>query len=178
MSDRLWVEISTVGSAGHGLLPAVRHNRGNIYPPEPVPFRAKTEYGLLALLELARLQSTGEVLQVGEIAQRQDIPDRYLEQMLTDLRKAGILRSIRGPRGGYQLARPATELTIAEVVACLEGETAAPEDRRGSTPEARVVASLRQRLQQTRQGVLEGTTLQDLHDQRRALTLADSMYFI
>lgn len=147
-------------------------------PLKPVPFRAKTEYGLLALLELAHLQSTGEVLQVAEIAQRQTIPDRYLEQMLTDLRKAGILRSIRGPRGGYQLARPASGLTIAEVVACLEGETAAQEERRGGTPEARVVTSLRQRLEQARQEVLEGTTLQDLHDQRRALTLADSMYFI
>ena len=147
-------------------------------PPEPVPFRAKTEYGLLALLELARIQDTGDVLQVAEIAQRQGIPDRYLEQMLTDLRKAGILRSIRGPRGGYQLARPATELTIAEVVACLEGETAAPDDRRGGTPEARVVASLRQKLEKARESVLEGTTLQDLHDERKALTLADSMYFI
>lgn len=143
-----------------------------------MPFRAKTEYGLLALLELARIQDTGDVLQVAEIAQRQGIPDRYLEQMLTDLRKAGILRSIRGPRGGYQLARPATELTIAEVVACLEGETAAPDDRRGGTPEARVVASLRQKLEKARLTVLEGTTLQDLHDERKALTLADSMYFI
>ena len=143
-----------------------------------MPFRAKTEYGLLALLELAPLQSTGEVLQVAEIAQRQNIPDRYLEQMLTDLRKAGILRSIRGPRGGYQLARPASELTIAEVVACLEGEKTAPEDPRGGTPEARVVANLRQTLEQARHGVLAGTTLQDLHDQRRALTLANSMYFI
>lgn len=143
-----------------------------------MPFRAKTEYGLLALLELARIQDTGDVLQVAEIAQRQGIPDRYLEQMLTDLRKAGILRSIRGPRGGYQLARPATELTIAEVVACLEGETAAPDDRRGGTPEARVVASLRQKLEKARESVLEGTTLQDLHDERKALTLADSMYFI
>jgi Rrf2 family protein len=146
--------------------------------PQLVSFRAKTEYGLLALLELARVQSSGEVLQVAEIAQLQEIPDRYLEQMLTDLRKAGILRSIRGPRGGYQLARPATELTIAEVVACLEGENAVPDDRRGGTPAARVVASLRQRLEQARQSVLEGTTLQDLHDQQRALTLADSMYFI
>jgi len=146
--------------------------------PQLVSFRAKTEYGLLALLELARVQSSGEVLQVAEIAQLQEIPDRYLEQMLTDLRKAGILRSIRGPRGGYQLARPATELSIAEVVACLEGENAAPDDRRGGTPAARVVTSLRQRLEQARQSVLEGTTLQDLHDQQRALTLADSMYFI
>ena len=145
---------------------------------EPVPFRAKTEYGLLALLELVRIQATGEVLQVAEIAQRQGIPDRYLEQMLTDLRKAGILRSIRGPRGGYQLARPAADLTIAEVVACLEGETTAPNDRRGGTPEARVVASLQQRLEQARQSVLEGATLQALHDERKALTLADSMYFI
>lgn len=152
--------------------------RASSAPLKPVPFRAKTEYGLLALLELAHLQSTGEVLQVAEIAQRQTIPDRYLEQMLTDLRKAGILRSIRGPRGGYQLARPANEVTISAVVACLEGETAQPEERRGGTPEARVVACLRQKLEKARLELLEGTTLQDLHDQRRALTLADSMYFI
>jgi len=143
-----------------------------------VSFSAKTDYGLVALLELASTYANGQVLQVAEIAQRQQIPDRYLEQMLTSLRRAGILRSIRGPRGGYQLSRSPSEVKVSEVVACLEGETTAPNDRRGGTPEARVVASLQQRLEQARQSVLEGATLQDLHDERKALTLADSMYFI
>jgi Rrf2 family protein len=65
-----------------------------------VPFSAKTEYGLVSLVELAAIYSQGGVLQVTEIAQRQGIPDRYLEQMLTSLRRGQILRSIRGPRGG------------------------------------------------------------------------------
>ncbi|MEB3324094.1 MAG: Rrf2 family transcriptional regulator, partial [Cyanobacteriota bacterium] len=68
-------------------------------------FSAKTQYALVSLIELAAVYGQGGVLQVGEIAQRQSIPDRYLEQMLTTLRRVQILRSQRGPRGGYQLAR-------------------------------------------------------------------------
>ena len=91
-------------------------------PGNSVAFSAKTQYGLVALLELAAIHPQGGVLQVGEIAARQGIPYRYLEQMLTSLRRGRILRSIRGPRGGYQLARPPAEVLVAEVVQCLEGE--------------------------------------------------------
>ena len=83
---------------------------------------AKTRYGIVSLIELAAIYGQGGVLQVAEIAQRQGIPDRYLEQMLTSLRRARILRSIRGPRGGYQLARPPAEILVQEVVITLEGE--------------------------------------------------------
>lgn len=69
-------------------------------------FSSKTEYGLVALIELAGLYGSGGVLQVGEIATRQGIPDRYLEQMLTSLRRCGILRSIRGPKGGISSPAP------------------------------------------------------------------------
>ena len=88
----------------------------------PVSFSAKTAYGLVALIELAGVHAAGGTLQVGEIARRQGIPDRYLEQMLTSLRKAGILRSLRGPRGGFQLARQPAKVTVAEVLAGLEGD--------------------------------------------------------
>ena len=88
--------------------------------PQPVcfavAFSSKTEYGLVALIELASIYSGGGVLQVAEIALRQGIPDRYLEQMLTSLRRGGILRSIRGPRGGYQLLRAPAEVAVADVV--------------------------------------------------------------
>jgi len=86
-------------------------------------FNAKTEYGLVALLELVAVFPSSRILQVSQIASQQNIPDRYLEQMMISLRKAGILRSIRGPRGGYQLNRSPSEIALAEVINCLEGDT-------------------------------------------------------
>ncbi len=141
-------------------------------------FSAKTEYGLVALLELAGIHGQGGVLQVAEIAQRQGIPDRYLEQMLTSLRRGQILRSIRGPRGGYQLARPPAEIRVAEVVQCLEGETTARGSGRRDSPESDVLAALEGRLDAARRSILEGTTLLDLLEERDRLVQAQAMYFI
>jgi Rrf2 family protein len=143
-----------------------------------VAFSAKTEYGLVSLLELAAIHPQGGVLQVAEIASRQGIPDRYLEQMLTSLRRGRILHSIRGPRGGYQLARPPADILIAEVVACLEGDT----DNRGSaarqSPEFEVIGGLQQRLEQAREAILANTSLQDLLDDRDQRLQSQVMYFI
>jgi len=141
-------------------------------------FSAKTDYGLIALLEIASIHGQGGVLQVGEIAARQQIPDRYLEQMLTSLRRGLILRSIRGPRGGYQLAKSPGLITLAEVVRVLEGDTA-PQSRAGrDTPEGDVVLGLKQQLAAAHQQILEATTLQDLLDRRDQLAQSQSMYFI
>ncbi len=142
-----------------------------------VAFSSKTEYGLVALIELASIFSSGGVLQVAEIAARQGIPDRYLEQMLTSLRRGGILRSIRGPRGGYQLVRPPAEVAVADVVICLEGD---PSTKGSSpeTPEYQVLQSLASQLEQARLRVVQATSLQDLLDRRDGLLQAQSMYFI
>lgn len=141
-------------------------------------FSAKTEYGLVSLLELAAVHPQGGVLQVAEIAVRQGIPDRYLEQMLTSLRRGRILLSIRGPRGGYQLARPPAEIRIAEVVACLEGEAGSRGSATRQTPEFEVIAGLQERLEEARQSILAGTTLQDLLDERDQRLQSQVMYFI
>jgi Rrf2 family protein len=141
-------------------------------------FSAKTEYGLVALLELAGIHGQGGVLQVAEIAQRQGIPDRYLEQMLTSLRRGRILRSIRGPRGGYQLARPPAEILVAEVIQCLEGDVASRGGARRDTPETEVLAALETRLDRAQRAILEGTSLLDLLDERDRLVQAQSMYYI
>lgn len=140
-------------------------------------FSAKTQYALVSLMELAAIHDQGGVLQVGELAQRQSIPDRYLEQMLTALRRCQILRSLRGPKGGYLLARPPAEVSLAEVVACLEGEPEASANAR-PTPEFQVLAQLERQLRQARQRLLEETTLQDLLDQRNSLGQPPLMYFI
>jgi len=147
-------------------------------PGIPLAFSAKTEYGLVALIELAGLFSSGGVMQVGEIASRQGIPDRYLEQMLTSLRRGGILRSIRGPKGGYQLMRSPAEIKVSEVVQILEGEPPQRESSGRETPEFQVLHGLAGELLRARQARLEGTTLQQLIERRDGLLQAQAMYFI
>jgi Rrf2 family protein len=142
-----------------------------------VLFSAKTTYALLALIELADVQASGEKLQVAQIANRQDIPERYLEQMMGSLRKAGLLRSVRGPKGGYQLARPAAAISLAEVVALLEPTNAASH-RRQSTPEQQVLQQVSQALQQQHEQQLLAISLATLLRQRNELQLAQAMYFI
>lgn len=140
-------------------------------------FSAKTTYGLLALMELADVAGSGERLQVGEIAARQAIPERYLEQMMTSLRRGGILRSIRGARGGYQLAKPADQILLSEVILCLEGEPNAGDPSSGS-PELQVITALANELRRQRDARLQTTTLADLQRERDMQLQAQAMYFI
>jgi len=142
-----------------------------------VLFSAKTSYALLALIELAGVQPSGERLQVAQIATRQQIPERYLEQMMGSLRKAGLLRSIRGPKGGYQLARSAASISLAEVLDCLEPEPS-PTISRGSTAEQQVLNQIAQALKQQREQQLKAISLASLLTQRDELLLAQAMYFI
>ncbi len=80
----------------------------------------KVEYGLRALLDLALHARQGPVLS-RDTAHRQGIPETYLNQLLLQMRRGGIVTSVRGPRGGHLLARPAREITMLEVVEALEG---------------------------------------------------------
>lgn len=85
-----------------------------------VKLSSRSEYGVRALLELAQRRGQGPI-QSREIAERQDIPDAYLNQLLLILRKAGIVQSVRGPAGGHLLARAPEQVTLAEVIGALEG---------------------------------------------------------
>jgi Rrf2 family protein len=80
----------------------------------------KGEYGIRALLELAQRAGEGYI-QSGEIAQVRQIPENYLYQLLITLRKAGLIRSRRGPQGGHMLARAPENICLAEVIIALEG---------------------------------------------------------
>jgi Rrf2 family iron-sulfur cluster assembly transcriptional regulator len=81
----------------------------------------KSKYAVRALVELA-LNEDGSPLGVAEIARRQRIPDRFLEQIFGELRRANILESRRGAHGGYRFAMPAEEITVLDVVEILDGE--------------------------------------------------------
>jgi Rrf2 family transcriptional regulator, cysteine metabolism repressor len=86
-------------------------------------FSTKAEYGVRVMVELAR-RAGEEPIPLAEIASHDGLPLAYLEHLVARLRKAGLVASRRGSRGGYMLARPATEITMAEVVEALEGSIA------------------------------------------------------
>ena len=81
----------------------------------------KSEYAILALLEMATHYQNGEPMQIRQIANQQNIPDRYLEQLLATLRRGGIIKSQRGSKGGYLLAREPRKITLLDILECLEG---------------------------------------------------------
>ncbi len=80
----------------------------------------KARYALRAMLELAIREGTGPI-QLNQVAKAQAISPKYLEQIAMPLRNAGLLRSERGPAGGYELARPATAITALDIVRAVEG---------------------------------------------------------
>ncbi|MEO0541584.1 MAG: Rrf2 family transcriptional regulator [Cyanobacteria bacterium P01_A01_bin.105] len=144
----------------------------------------KTEYALLAMIELGVHYAQGEPLQIRQIAQQQQIPDRYLEQLLATLRRAGFVKSQRGAKGGYLLTREPWNILLLDVVSCIEGyEQTAPATPTEKNPiektaEALVVKDLWHQVQSAAQDVLAQHTLQDLIDQRNARQQVDLMYYI
>src|SRR6476619_1051711 len=86
-------------------------------------FSTKAEYGVRVMVELAR-RAGEDPIPLAEIAEHDGLPLAYLEHLVARLRKAGLVETRRGSRGGYLLARPAAEITMAEVVEALEGSIA------------------------------------------------------
>jgi Rrf2 family protein len=124
---------------------------------------AKADYAVRAAVELA---AAGGQLTAEQIAQAQTIPGNFLENILRDLRRAGIVDSRRGQQGGYALARPADEISIADVIRAVEGPLA---NVRGHPPEdleyGGASAKLREvwiALRANIRNVLEQVTLADV----------------
>jgi Rrf2 family cysteine metabolism transcriptional repressor len=88
---------------------------------------SKSPYAVRALTELAR-RGEGQPVPIGEIAKAREIPVQFLEGLFATLRRAGILQSQRGVKGGYLFARPPAEVTVLEVTELLDGELAAGPD--------------------------------------------------
>jgi Rrf2 family transcriptional regulator, cysteine metabolism repressor len=89
-----------------------------------ISITTKSPYALSALVELDRQGGAGPV-PIAELARRRDIPVQFLEHLFASLRRAGILRSQRGVKGGYSFARPSDEVTVLELVELLDGPVGA-----------------------------------------------------
>jgi Rrf2 family protein len=142
-----------------------------------VQVSAKSDYAVRAMMELAA-QGGGPVK--GEyLAGAQQIPPKFLEAILAQLRQAGLLQSRRGAEGGYWLARPAAEITIADIIRAADGPLARV---RGQRPEAVSYEGAARRLTEvwvavraSLRAVLEAVTLQDLLDGRLSPAVQDLM---
>lgn len=127
---------------------------------------SKSRYAVVAMAELAR--SGDRPLPVKELAERRDIPDQFLEQLFSTLRRSGLLTSHRGSKGGYTLSRPAEEITVLEVVQALDGKVGQEADEAGGIW-AEGIAALRKVFSETSIGDIE---------RREAEDAAARMYFI
>src|SRR5215208_7692658 len=127
----------------------------------------RSDYGAHAVIELARRFGQGPV-QCAEIAASQKIPEAYLDQLLSSLRRVGIIRSVRGPHGGHELARDPRQLTLGEVVTALEGPVV-PQDFvhsiGGADPDWQTACAVRNAwlaATEASQRILDSVTIQEL----------------
>jgi Rrf2 family protein len=126
---------------------------------------AKAEYAVRAMVQLAAAED-GVVVKTDELAKAQSIPPQFLVDILSDLRTDRLVRSRRGREGGYELARPANEISIADVMRCIDGPLASVRDiGLGDLPYSGPTSSLTdvwRALRASMRSVLEETSLADV----------------
>ncbi|MHA7649472.1 Rrf2 family transcriptional regulator [Mycobacterium sp. ML4] len=126
---------------------------------------AKAEYAVRAMVQLATVPS-GTLVKTDELAQAQGIPPQFLVDILTNLRTDRLVRSHRGRDGGYELARPGTEISIADVLRCIDGPLASVRDiGLGDLPYSGPTVGLTdvwRALRASMRSVLEETSLADV----------------
>ena len=121
---------------------------------------ARAEYACLTIIELARSQMIGRPMRAREIAESQDIPERYLVQILLQLKSAGLVRSLRGSAGGYALMRDAGAITLAEVIITIDGPGEPP--RKSGSPDASKFNEVLERARAAELVVLSAVRISEL----------------
>ena len=142
----------------------------------------RTRYGTRVAMQLAEVYPEGTV-SVKELSEEQEVSNKYLEQIIAVLKKAGLVESVLGPHGGYSLTRPPWDVTLGDIYRALEGSAAPvacvddPEvcHRHPYCPTRRAWVELKESLER----VLDGTTLQDLLcEESREAEAPAAMYYI
>jgi Rrf2 family protein len=142
-----------------------------------VNISARTEYGCIALLELALHDDAGQPVRVRQIAEKHGIPPQFLVQILSQLRGAGLVVSTRGAAGGYQLARDPGRITLGEAIRVMEGPPQEPSSNAGvETRVSRTLTGIWRQVAEAEGSILESVTLADLADEAREA--AGEMFYI
>lgn len=140
----------------------------------------KGDYGLRAMLDLAAYYGQGPI-ESSDIANRQYIPEQYLDQILMALRKEGLIKSVRGPKGGHMLARPPAQITMAQVMQALEGYVppmeCLPDPDFCKLSPGCALRDVWREIDELTQRILVSTTVEQLAQKHRAGT-TETMYYI
>jgi Rrf2 family protein len=145
-----------------------------------VELSSRLEYALVALLELANHQAQGKPLKVNEIAASQSLPERYLDQIFTLLKRQGIISSQRGMKGGYLLAKELWQITLLDVVLAIEGggNQKKVESNTIDTLEKTTIVQTFSDITESVNEILKNYTLQDLAKILETQRQTSPMYYI
>jgi len=140
---------------------------------------AKTEYACIAMMELASHYGSGEPVRIRRIAERHDVPPRFLVQILLQLKGAGLVASIRGAAGGYQLVKSPQEISLGQIMEVIEGSS----EEKGKTssaspdsPAVKVLLKTWQDVAAVERQMLQNISLAELLE--RAKEQDEQMYHI
>lgn len=140
----------------------------------------KGRYGLRAMVDLAAHEEDGAISLVN-IANRQKLSLNYLEQVFAALRKAGVIKSIKGSGGGYILSRPAADIKIADILTVLEGKFSIVDDAETRRPEDHVQAAIQKlvwgKIDMSINDYLNEVTLADLVQHYQELSQSEAMMY-
>lgn len=140
---------------------------------------AKTEYACIAMLELASQYGSGEPVRIRRIAERHGVPPRFLVQILLQLKGAGLVASVRGAAGGYQLLKPPREVSLGHVMDVIDGASEENSQTSSASSDSPVVSVLQQAWKDVaavQRQMLDAVTLADLLE--RAKQQDERMYHI
>lgn len=142
----------------------------------------KGRYGLRAMLDLA-INSAGDHVSLYNIAERQGISENYLEQVFSTLRKAGLVKSVKGAQGGYILAEQPSKTTVGSILRVLEGDLSVVDEEREVAAGNLVIQCIKEkvwgRMNESLNRVVDSITLEDLLlDYRKMEGVNNEMYFI
>lgn len=140
----------------------------------------RATYGVRAMMALAQYQGPGPLMS-RDIAEQQSLPATYLEQLMVQLRKAGLLNATRGAHGGYQLARPAAEITMAEIIEVLEGPLTLTDcptlSGCNTVPDLCALYDIWHDAEEALMNVFRGISLADLVERQRAKASGDALTY-
>jgi len=145
-----------------------------------VELSLKSEYAILAMVELANHFAIDQPLQIRQISAQQNIPDRYLEQLLATLKRQGLVKSQRGSKGGYILAREPWEISLLEIIQSIEGYDLVNDKYKSDQDNTSllVIREAWETAQTAATEVLDSCTLKDLCDRQKQRQVATTMYYI
>ena len=149
---------------------------------EKMKLSTKGRYGLRAMVDMA-IYSKGEHVSINSIAERQGISANYLEQVFSTLRKAGLVKSVKGAQGGYSLSQTPQEITIGSIIRALEGDMQIVDEKDSNDSETTIQRIIKKsvwdKMNQSLNELLDSITVEDLvNDYNKESGIDGEMYYI